>query len=117
MPATATLATSAPRAPSRAAGRSRSRRGELEPPDRERPSADGGDQERQGRADVLERCAGERLRGDVREEDRLGENEERGDDADRRVDAEEKTHRAGAAQEPPVEREHTARLPLDTAAR
>ena len=46
----------------------------------------------------------------MREEERLGQDEECGDDADRRVDAEEETRGAGPAQEARVERKHTARL-------
>ena len=78
---------------------------DLEPPVGRRARATTA-REAQRDADVGERGAVERARGDVRDEDGLGEDEQRGDHAERRVGGEQDAHGPRAAQQARIDRPH-----------
>ena len=81
---------------------------DLEPP-RGRRARDGDEREQDQRlADLGERGTVERARHDACEQHRLGEDEERGDDAEHDIRGEEDAHRASPPQETRVDRSHGA---------
>ena len=73
-----------------------------------RPADRRGDEQREQPGQLVERRPVERARRDGRDQDGLGEDEQRRDDAERDVEREQRPHGARAADEARVERPHRA---------
>ena len=79
-------------------------------PTRPRPARRDGDEQREQGGDLVQGRPAEGAGGDGGDQHRLGEHEQRGDDAERGVEREQRPHGARAADEARVERPLNARL-------